>query len=182
MKFAMLVRGDNVYLMECGNDDSFLADHPGSRVFIDYSKAMESMYDALQQYVQVYFYATRNQGLVTIMATPDHSTYDELQGKVDGPFDDPIIAYGYEHFIMAGNDDYNSYTRQFYAHTHVTFDRFCDCGDHKYCRVKLTDLNDVFLNIRPLNSTRGIKPGECSPRKFHCPVPIRIICTSNDYF
>ena len=72
MKYGMLVRGDNVYVMECRNDDSFLTDHPGSSVFLDYSKAIESMYDAIQQYVQVYFYSTSNKGLVTILATPDH--------------------------------------------------------------------------------------------------------------
>ena len=159
MRYGVLLRGDIVYLTECRNDDGFFTDHPEYKVFHDFSKAIDAMYDALQLYMQVYYYATCDYNHITIIASGDMCVYEDLQVSIDGPYNDPLIAYGYERFKMAYSGDSNN-QRPFDIGTRVIYDYYADCDTHQYCRVRLPDINGMPLNICPINEVGDLKSGE----------------------
>ena len=162
MKYRVDQKELTVYMTEVKIEDCFFEE--GSEydeVYYLFSDALNAFVSRANRFGSTFYFVTKaRENAITIMASPDRSSYAG-DNEIDGPYKDPLVAYGVGWLRRFDNEDYiNQSKTQFSPGAHVIFDCYFDCGGHQYCKVNLP--NNLTINVTPLNlnTVSGIKTGE----------------------
>lgn len=160
MKYGVKRDKLTIYMTEVQIDNRFVDKDTGyEEVYYLFSDALKSFISKADEFGCLFFFVSNaQQDAITIMATPDRLSFSDNK-DIDGPYNDPLIAYGVGRSYRFDTDDYISQSKtQFNPWAHVVYDGYYDCEDHQYCKIDLP--NKLSINVTPLNTVDGIKTGE----------------------
>ena len=142
-------------IMDCCVDEISTYDE----VYYTFSDALNSFMSKANRYGCCYFFVSRRKANeITILASPDRSSFAG-DDEIDGPYNDPLVAYGIGRLSRSGDRDYIvKSAAQFSSGTCVVFDCFYDCGEYEFCKVHSPD--GLCFNVTPLNDVNEVKSGE----------------------
>ena len=164
MRYGVLQLNKSAFFTERKTDDTFFSDNQGYEVFYDFTTAIIAFrricFNFGYQYGNVYYYAQRKKDSVTIVATPEINVFDSVQ-DIDGPFENEIVAYGFEYVMRMRKDDVRSDVNlQYDTGMRVVFDYLADCDERVFCRCRIVNSHDMYVNIEPINQVTDIKTGD----------------------
>lgn len=149
-----------VYMTEVLIDNDCLDEDSGyEEKYYLFSDALSSFLSKADQLgCKFFFVSTAQEGAITILATPDSLSFGDDK-DVNGPYNDPLVAYGIGRLSRSSNRDYIvKSAAQFSSGTCVVFDCIYDCGEYRFCKVHSP--GDLCFNVTPLNGVNGVKSGE----------------------
>lgn len=164
MRYGVLKKDTIAFLCERRTEDPFFVKNPEYEVFCDFTKAIIALrricFEFGYLYGHVYYYAQSKNDSVTISATPDINALADEQ-DINGPFEDAIVAYGYEYVMRMRKDDIRTdVNRQYDEGMRLVFDYMAECDNRTFCRCRIAD-SYIYVNIEPISQiTTDITTGD----------------------